>query len=612
MTNISASTLARDVMMRIKTCKLASLPAAIFLALLILHGGKAAAQRTDWATLLGAQGNEIGYAVATDYDGSVVVVGSFEGATNIGGAPLSSAGNTDVFIAKFSRTGALLWAKRVGGKSSDYPVQVSVDRETGDAVVAGSFSVAATVDDQVLQGEGASDVFIVRFSSSGTLQWALAFGSAEDDVAAGVAVAPSGETFLTGHFSGRFMCGQTALTSAGGVDSFVARISLGGALEWCRRIGGSSDDSVRGIAVDDAGLFAVTGTFGSTTDLGGGTVASNGKFDAFVAAYAAADGSYRWARTMGGSGYDEGNAIAFDPAGALVVTGYFGLFGGAANFGSGVVDSHGGADAFVAKYSRDGESMWAGALGGTYDDYANAVSVDPAGNIVAVGEFQGTVQFAGGAVTSAGQFDAFAAGWSSSGVPLWCRSYGDLVNDKAYGVAIDFEGNTFVTGFSIFRIDLGTGPLYSIGSSDAFLAKLAPAVRPPTRTFTRPPQATNTPQPTNTLRPTNTVQPTSTPPPTNTLRPASTPQPTNTLRPTNTPRPTRTPRPTAAPSTCAVDCNADGRVTVNELVVGINIVLGQAAISTCAVFDANDNGVIAINEVVAAVNNALTGCVEPR
>ncbi len=66
----------------------------------------------------------------------------------------------------------------------------------------------------------------------------------------------------------------------------------------------------------------------------------------------------------------------------------------------------------------------------------------------------------------------------------------------------------------------------------------------------------------------------------------------------------------AAPSAaaCVGDCNADGDVTVNELIVGVNIALGTSALTTCAVFDTDASGDVTVTEIIAAVNNALNGC----
>ena len=61
---------------------------------------------------------------------------------------------------------------------------------------------------------------------------------------------------------------------------------------------------------------------------------------------------------------------------------------------------------------------------------------------------------------------------------------------------------------------------------------------------------------------------------------------------------------------CVGDCNGNGTVAINELILGVNIALGSASIDECTAFDENGNGMVGINELVAAVNNALDGCPE--
>ena len=66
--------------------------------------------------------------------------------------------------------------------------------------------------------------------------------------------------------------------------------------------------------------------------------------------------------------------------------------------------------------------------------------------------------------------------------------------------------------------------------------------------------------------------------------------------------------PTVLPGGCVGDCNGNGMVEINELIIGVNIALGSAPLSNCSSFDANHDGMVEINELIAAVNNALTGC----
>jgi len=66
--------------------------------------------------------------------------------------------------------------------------------------------------------------------------------------------------------------------------------------------------------------------------------------------------------------------------------------------------------------------------------------------------------------------------------------------------------------------------------------------------------------------------------------------------------------PTPGGGTCVGDCSGDGSVAINELILGVNIALGNNPLSTCPAFDANDSGMVEINELISAVNAALNGC----
>jgi hypothetical protein len=66
--------------------------------------------------------------------------------------------------------------------------------------------------------------------------------------------------------------------------------------------------------------------------------------------------------------------------------------------------------------------------------------------------------------------------------------------------------------------------------------------------------------------------------------------------------------PAPARGQCIGDCNGDGMVSINELILGVNIALGTASVDDCPAFDPDGNGMVGINELIAAVNNALNGC----
>ena len=113
---------------------------------------------------------------------------------------------------------------------------------------------------------------------------------------------------------------------------------------------------------------------------------------------------------------------------------------------------------------------------------------------------------------------------------------------------------------------------------------------------------------------------TETPTATPTLTPISTATATNTATATvpqtgessstpGTGTPTRTPTATPIPINCIGDCNSDGTVTINELILGVDIALGFGSVEQCVAFDANGDTLVTINELIAGVSNALSGCV---
>jgi hypothetical protein len=118
-------------------------------------------------------------AIATDRTGDVYVTGRFMGNADFGPGPgattLISGGDTDIFVAKYSTTGAVLWAKDMGGAGSGDGRSLGVDG-SGDLYVTGNFSGSAVfgageANQTTLIATG-SNVFVAQLASgSGNLAW---------------------------------------------------------------------------------------------------------------------------------------------------------------------------------------------------------------------------------------------------------------------------------------------------------------------------------------------------------------------------------------------------------------------------------------------------------
>src|SRR5437667_9574279 len=111
-----------------------------------------------WSTRFAAAGNGTGLAVSTASSGDAVIAGSFENAVDFGGGALTSAGMRDIFVAKYSATGQHLWSKRFGGASDDVGYGLAVD-SAGDVVVSGKFQGSISFGGATLTSAGGDDIF---------------------------------------------------------------------------------------------------------------------------------------------------------------------------------------------------------------------------------------------------------------------------------------------------------------------------------------------------------------------------------------------------------------------------------------------------------------------
>ena len=421
-----------------------------------------------WSQRFGGASFESGYGVAMDAAGNVVVTGYFAGTVDFGGGPLVSAGVNDIFVAKYNASGVHQWSRRFGGTSADLGYAVAIDG-SGNVVVTGAFDGTANFGGGNLVSAGDYDVFVAKYNSSGVHQWSERFGGTGVDIGLAVAVDGLGNGVVTGYFEDTADFGGGPLVSAGSEDIFVAKYDGGGAHQWSKRIGAASEDLGLGVAADGAGNVVVTGEFNGTVNFGGGNLVSAGYYDIFLAKYDAS-GAHQWSQRYGSAGYETGYGLALDGSGNVVVTGGF---TGTVDLGGGNLVSAGSLDMFIAKYDASGAHQWSERFGGTGDEFGYALAVDGLGNVVVTGTFQGTADLGGGNLVSAGQSDIFVAKYDASGAHQWSQGFGSPGFDEGDAVAVDGSGNVVVTGNYQGTMDFGGGPLVSAGSNDIFLAKFA-------------------------------------------------------------------------------------------------------------------------------------------
>ncbi len=184
---------------------------------------------------------------------------------------------------------------------------------------------------------------------------------------------------------------------------------------------------------------------------------------------AQSEADWQWTTQAGGEGNEQGISIAVDNQGNQYVTG---SFTGSAVFGTTTLTSSGSSDIFICKLDTDGNFLWAMQAGGTDTDTGYSIGVDSAGNSYVTGQFYGTANFGNTSFTSDGYGDIFVCKLDTDGNFLWAKQANGTSHDLGRSIAVDNEGNQYVTGRFMDSASFGATTLTSIGSSDIFVCKL--------------------------------------------------------------------------------------------------------------------------------------------
>ncbi|KAA9332383.1 T9SS type A sorting domain-containing protein [Hymenobacter busanensis] len=504
---------------------------ALLLLLPLLHLTPVHAQTPLWQTaeLAGIpDGSASVSATAADAAGNVYLVGQFSGTLTFGSTVLSTQGDVDLFVAKWSNASrSFVWAQRAGGSGNDAATAVAL---SGSSVyVAGNFTGTAGFGSTSLTSAGAVDVFVTKLIDAGStagFAWAKRAGSAGYDFANALAV-NGNAVYLAGQFSSATtLFDSFALINADpngtSTDVFMAKITdLGGNIgfTWAQRSGEMGQDEATGLAINGNQLY-LTGFFqGPTTRFGNITLANastSNSQEAFVAKLVdnGPNGTYIWAQRAGGPGSDRSTAVAVSGS-SVYVAGHF--TSPSADFGATTLTNAGsgispGADVFVAKLTDAGTTSsfaWAQRAGSADNEVGTGLAVNGP-DLYLCGYFGGRTSTFGTAVltntSTGGDNDAFVAKLSDAGPApafVWAQKAGGNGGDVASTVAVSGK-RVFVTGLISTTANFGSlvvsaPAAVGVGSYlatlfDEVLATAAPQAQPVLHLYPNPAHTTATVQ----------------------------------------------------------------------------------------------------------------------
>ncbi len=454
--------------------------------------------RPLWAKRAGGPTGDVAQAVTCLDDGSSFVTGYFSASAIFSPATQqevawASAGDNDIFVAKYTPEGQLSWVAAAGGSGKDEGHAVSVLPD-GSFYVAGAHSLLAAFGvrdpvQQILPSAGLLDVFLARFNADGSFRFATRAGGYNHDEANDVSATANGVAYVTGYFTDQAGFGvaesnETVLTAAGAQDLFIARYKDDGTLDWAKRAGDTGADVGLGVAAYADGSAVVAGYFDGPFKNDG--TAKQLARDFYIAKYDVF-GTRLWFRKFGGSGDTAAEDVAPLLDGGCIVVGGF---TGTVTFGQGepnqtTLSAGTTRDAFFARFASDGKLVWvrraSSPLG---ESLAYAVSAYGNGAFIAGGYFTRRTTFGPGETAEVelaavdGQ-DLFVARFDVNG-DLIAVSHGGGTGDAiALGLAIAPEEEFLVAGAYNGPLTIGVGSSSPIalnttfGGWDILVARLA-------------------------------------------------------------------------------------------------------------------------------------------
>lgn len=359
-------------------------------------------------------------------------------------------GQRDVWVVKLTSSGSIEWEKSLGGSGDDsgYCIQQTTD---GGYILVGTTD---SNDGDVSGNHGSSDFWVVKLSSIGAIQWQKSLGGSGYEKANSVQQTSDGGYLVAGFTNST---DGNVSSNHGAIDIWVIKLSSTGVISWEECYGGTGYDYGTWIEQTSDEGFILAG-YSNSND---GDVTGNHGGDDFWVVKLTSSGAIYWEKSLGGSNSDVSYMVKQTTEGGYILTGYT-----SSNDGD-VSGNHGNSDYWVVKLTNTGILEWQKALGGSAVDYALAIDETTDGGFLVAG----TTESSDGNVTvSYGSYDFWLVQLTSTGTIIWEKTLGGSNYDVLYDAQQTSDGGFILSGWS-YSTDIDvTG---NHGSGDYWVVKLS-------------------------------------------------------------------------------------------------------------------------------------------
>lgn len=450
-----------------------------------------------WSTYYGGSSWEHNRKLLLDtVDEALYIYGQTQSITNIatiGTHQFSLSAEHDIYIARFTLHGTRTWGTYYGGEKNEFATAAKFSRVDGVGkpyiYISGSTSsisniASGNVHSKMLNGQ---DAFLSKFDDSGRLVWGTYYGGSKIDQAIGVAIDDSGMVYITGSTESDTGISTPGAHQAGifrntneKTNAFIAKFSDSGRLIWGTYYGG---EGTRGQNITCYGkyiyLVGITSSPDSISTPNTHQPIYQGLNDVFIAKFDLS-GTRQWGSYFGGKHTDINYGLSAAENGDFYITGLTDSDQGIATATAHKKNLSGNADAYIAKFTPNGQQIWGTYYGGEKDDDSFfEIAPDKYGGIYIAGMSSSTTNIATAEAFqnnyAGGSFwDGILVKMDTSGKLIWGTYYGGADNEFIYSVVL-WQEDIFLAGASRSATGIAKAAPHQsslAGEHDAVIAKI--------------------------------------------------------------------------------------------------------------------------------------------
>lgn len=363
----------------------------------------------QWDKTLGGELQDGAYNSVETADGGFIVSG-FSNSSNFGDRTEPNLGSSDVWLAKLSSSGALIWENAIGGDNGE-DGNCLLKTSDGNYIVGGysSSNISDDKSENSVGGSGMPDFWIVKFDDNGNILWDNTIGGFGDDTLKSMTATNDGGFILAGRSDSEVGADKSE-AHRGLSDIWLVKVSSNGAIQWDKTIGGAASDVADTVIQTSDGGYLVGGNSESNIS-GDKTEPSNGGSDYWILKLSVS-GSIEWQKTIGGS-EDENCTVLYETADGNFVAAGLSRSGIS---GDRTEPSRGEYDYWLVRLNPSGEIVDQNVFGSSSSDQLQTFTQTSDGAFI-IGGF------------SSGNISEDKTAPSQGGSDMWVLKVSDLVED---------------------------------------------------------------------------------------------------------------------------------------------------------------------------------------